>query len=308
MPQSRPTLRSRKIDLNLLVMLETLVAERSVSKAALRLGLTQSAVSHALGRLRLAFGDPLFVRAPTGMNPTRRALDIAAATRAALEQLERTIDDAAEFDPATAERTFRLRLSEYISSHLLQRLCPALRRAAPGVRLDAAHFSGDPREDEIIGDEIHVRLGASGTVSEDRARLRLVDEKFVVLMRRGHPARRRKLTLAGYAALDHVKVVGTIGTNIIDDAMRLRGYARNIVFSVPSWRDARHIVANSDLIAAMPARWASDGDRQAVHVASAFPIDDVRFAIDLEWDPRYRTDPGHAWLRSLIAREFLAGV
>ena len=126
-------MRPRKIDLNLLVTLEALVAEKSVSRTAQRLGLTQSAVSHSLRRLRAAFNDQLFVRSPTGVEPTRRALEIASATRLALEQLEQTIDGSAAFDPAIAERTFSLRLSEYVSSHLLRRLCPILRKVAPGV-------------------------------------------------------------------------------------------------------------------------------------------------------------------------------
>ncbi|MET4219621.1 DNA-binding transcriptional LysR family regulator [Bradyrhizobium sp. LB14.3] len=182
-------MRARKIDLNLLVMLETLVAERSASKAAQRMGLTQSAVSHSLRRLRDIFNEPLFVRLPSGMEPTRRALEIASATRLALEQIEQTIHDSAVFEPATAQRSFTLRLSEYVSSALLRRLCPVLRIVAPGVRIDAMHFTGDPREDEIIGDEIHVRLADSGSVVGRRERLRVVDEKFGVLMRNTHAAR-----------------------------------------------------------------------------------------------------------------------
>ncbi|MET0674838.1 MAG: LysR family transcriptional regulator [Bradyrhizobium sp.] len=295
----------RKIDLNLLVILEALVAERSVSKVAQRRGLTQSAVSHALRRLRDAFNEPLFVRLPTGMEPTPRALEIAGATRLALEQLALTIDSSAAFDPATAQRSFTLRLSEYVSSHLLQSLCPALRAVAPGVRIQAMHFTGDPREDEIVNDEIHVRLAASGSAVGHRERLRVVDEKFVVLMRKTHPARRKKMTLASYALLSHVKVVGTIGTNIIDDALRLRGLQRDVVFSVPSWRDAIHIAANSDLVAAIPARWAKGREVLASQVVSVrFPLDDVTFAIDIEWHPRFGSDAGHAWFREFLTQQF----
>lgn len=298
-------MRPRKIDLNLLVTLEALVAEKSVSRTAQRLGLTQSAVSHSLRRLRAAFNEQLFVRSPTGVEPTRRALEIASATRLALEQLEQTIDGSAAFDPKTAERTFSLRLSEYVSSHLLRRLCPILRKEAPGVRILATHFTGDPREDEIVGDEIHVRLAASGGVIGRRERLRVVDEKFVVLMRKIHPSRRRPMTLESYAALSHVKVVGTIGSNIIDDALRIRGLRRDVVFSVPSWRDAIHIVANSDLLAAIPARWTKDQEQPAGQVATRpFPLDDVTFAIDLEWHPRFSADAGHNWFRELVARQF----
>ena len=154
-------MRPRSLDLNLLVMLEALVAERSVSGAALRLGLTQSAVSHALRRLRETFNDELFVRSSKGMEPTPRAIEMADATRSALEKIGSAIDRSATFDPATAVRSFNLRISEYVSSHLLQRLCPVLRRLAPGIQISAAHFTGGSREDEIVGDEIHVRLGSS---------------------------------------------------------------------------------------------------------------------------------------------------
>ncbi|MBO4225615.1 LysR family transcriptional regulator [Bradyrhizobium neotropicale] len=297
-------MRPRTIDLNLLVMLEALVAERSVSKAARRMGLTQSAMSHALRRLRDTFNDELFVRSPDGMEPTLRALELANATHAALEQIERTIDKSASFDPATAERTFTLRISEYVSGHLLQRLCPILRKEAPGIRINAAHFTGDPREDEIVGDEIHVRLASSGNPEGRRERLRVLDERFVVLMRKTNAARRSKMTLPFYASLSHVKVAGTIGTNVIDDALRIRGLYRQIVFNVPSWRDARHIVANSDLVAAIPARWARDRETPLPCVAVRFPLDDVTFAIDLEWHPRFALDPGQTWFRALIAKQF----
>jgi DNA-binding transcriptional LysR family regulator len=297
-------MRPRSFDLNLLVMLEALVAERSVSGAALRLGLTQSAVSHALRRLRATFNDELFVRSSRGMEPTLRAIEIADATRSALENIGIAIDRSATFDPATTVRSFKLRISEYVSSHLLQRLCPVLRKLAPGIHISAAHFTGESREDEIVGDEIHVRLGSPLRPPEQDNRMRVLEEQFVVLMGKGNPARTRKMTLPLYASLAHVKVVGTIGTNVIDDALKIRGLRRNIVYQVPSWRDARHIVGATDLVAAIPARWALDRESSRRCAVSPFPLHDVTFAIDLEWHPRFNRDPAHAWLRSLIAEQF----
>jgi DNA-binding transcriptional LysR family regulator len=296
-------MRLRTVDLNLLVMLEALVAERSVSNAARRLGLTQSAVSHALRRLRTTFNDELFIRSPNGMEPTLRAIEIADVTRAALQQIELTIDRSATFDPATAVRSFNLRISEYVSSYLLQRLCPKLREQAPGIRINAAHFTGDPREDEIVRDELHIRLGTPTARARDN-RLRVLEERFVVLMNKNNPARRKKMTLPLYASLSHVKVAATIGTNVIDDALKMRGLHRNIVFNVPSWRDARHIVGSTDLVAAIPARWAIDEVSSRHCVTFPFPLDDVTFAIDLEWNPRFDRDPGQEWLRSVIAEQF----
>jgi DNA-binding transcriptional LysR family regulator len=297
-------MRPRSLDLNLLAMLEALVAERSVSGAAVRLGLTQSAVSHALRRLRATFNDELFVRSSKGMEPTLRAIEIADATRSALENIGIAIDRSATFDPATAARSFNLRISEYVSGHLLQRLCPALRKLAPGIRINAAHFTGEPREDDIIGDEIHVRLGRSSRQPRQDNRLRVLEEQFVVLMSRKNPARVRKMTLPFYASLTHVKVAGTIGTNVIDEALKIRGLRREIAYQVPSWRDARHIVGATDLVAAIPARWALDRDSARRCSVAPFPLHDVTFAIDLEWHSRSNRDPAHAWLRSLIAEQF----
>ncbi|MES2194480.1 MAG: LysR family transcriptional regulator [Pseudomonadota bacterium] len=297
-------MRLRTIDLNLLLMLEALVAERNVSNAARRLGLTQSAVSHALKRLRATLDDDLFIRSPTGMEPTPRALEIAEAARAALQQIEIAIDKSATFDPATAVRSFNLRISEYVSSFLLQGLCQRLRDAAPGIRINAAHFTGDPREDEIVGDDIHIRLGESRSRLDRNNHLRVLEERFVVLMHKNNPARKRKMTLPFYASLLHVKVAGTIGTNTIDDALGARGLQRKVVFNVPSWRDARHIVGHTDLVAAIPARWAVDRESAQRCWTAPFPLNDVIFAIDLVWNPRFGRDPGQAWLRSMIAAEF----
>ena len=295
----------RTIDLNLLVIFEALIAERNVSGAARRLGLSQSAVSHALRRLRTTFRDELFVRTPGGMEPTARAMEAAEGVRVALEQIERTIGQPAAFDRATAVRTFNLRISEYVSSYLLQRLCPLLRQQAPGVQLNAAHFTGSPRDDEIVGDEIHVRLGESHpALSQKIDRLRVLEEKFVVLINNANPASGRRLTLARYASLPHVKVAGTVGTNVIDEALHARGLKRNVVFNVPSWRDARRIVGSTDLIGAIPARWAADPDSPQPCSELPLPLKDVRFAIDLMWHTRYGRDPGHIWLRSVIAAQF----
>jgi DNA-binding transcriptional LysR family regulator len=297
-------MRPRSLDLNLLVMLEALVAERSVSGAALRLGLTQSAVSHALRRLRDNFNDELFIRSSRGMEPTQRAIEIAGATRVAIENIGAVIDQSKVFDPGTATRSFRLRVSEYVSSHLLQRLCPVLRKLAPGVHVSAAHFTGEPHTDELVGDEIHIRLGGSPRQAGRDNRLRVVEERFVVLMGKNNPLRMKKMTLPLYASMSHVKVAGTIGTNVIDDALKVRGLRREIVFQVPSWRDARHIVATTDLVAAIPARWALDRESSRRCVALPFPLNDVTFAIDLEWHSRFSSDPAHAWMRSLISEQF----
>jgi Bacterial regulatory helix-turn-helix protein, lysR family len=130
----------RGFDLNLLVILGAVLRERSVSKAAEQLGMSQSAVSHALGRLRLSFDDPLLFRKDGVMEPTWRALAIADTIRAALAQIDNLLNMAAAFDPASARREFVLRASDYVAAMLLPGLSQALRTEAPGVRLEVRHF------------------------------------------------------------------------------------------------------------------------------------------------------------------------
>lgn len=298
-------MRLRGIDLNLLVVFDALAAERSVSKAALRLGLTQSAVSHALRRLRATFEDEMFVRAEGGLAPTPRARAAMVSVRAALSEIERCVVNRPDFDPMREQRTFTVRVTEYVSSEIVQRLCLVLRREAPGIRLRVLQFEARSRVDEIVGDDLHVALDTGAPAAEGVSRQRLLDEAFVVLFRRKGAGAgvRARMSLAHYAGLPHVKVVATIGTNVIDDALAQRGLTRNIVYQVPSWRDARALVAQSDLIATLPARFAHDGTDVGAQTCATVPcpLPAIGFAVDLIWSSRYEDDPAHRWLRSKVA-------
>src|SRR5258708_8136624 len=172
----RPTMNMRNIDLNLLVVLDALISERSVSRAANRLGLTQSAVSHALRRLRDLFGDDLLIRSAGGMDLTARAIQLAEELRVVLWQIQSMVNQRGNFDPAKSNRVFRLRVSDYVSNFLLCHLCRVMRTEAPGARLDVGHFSEGGQE--LIGDEIHVRLGSDAGDLGSYSRLRVFDDDF----------------------------------------------------------------------------------------------------------------------------------
>jgi DNA-binding transcriptional LysR family regulator len=298
-----PLVNLRSIDLNLLVTFEAVLAERSVSAAAERLGLTQSAVSHALRRLRTTFGDQLLVRTSDGMEPTPRALQIAAVVSEALGQISQVIDEQKGFDPQVSERSFTLRVSEYVAPFLLPTLCSRLRREAPRLTLRVAHF--DPREaDGRIGpDEIHVRTASLAPAAAASVGQRLLEDEFVVLMSTSHPQAGRPMTLERYLELPHMKVAAAaLGTNMIDDALGIRGLRRNVVLTVPSWFEMRGVIAGTDLVAAMPRRWAGDPAFSEGCVWQHLPLEEVVFAVDLRWRVRDARDPGHRWLRELIAR------
>ena len=299
-------MRLRGIDLNLLVVFNALAAERSVSRAAQQLGLTQSAVSHALRRLRATFEDDLFVRGEGGLAPTPRALAAVEAVRSALDGIERCIVNRPTFDPQQEQRTFTLRVTEYLSSEIVQRLCLLLRQEAPGLRLRVLQFDTRSRTDGIAGDDLQISLDTGAPVPEGINRLRLLDETFVVLFRRKGASARPRMSIAHYAGLPHVKVVATIGTNVIDDALARQGLTRNIIHQVPSWRDARYLVARSDLVATLPARFARDAAAADACATAPCPLTGIGFAVDLMWSARYEDDPAHRWLRAKIA-EVLAG-
>jgi DNA-binding transcriptional LysR family regulator len=296
----------RRIDLNLLVILDALIAERSVSRAAQRLGLTQSAVSHALRRLRTMFGDDLLVRGGVGMEPSWRAQQLAETLRATLAQIETLVSEDSGFDPATSRRVFRLRVSDYLCGFLLSRLGPLLRAEAPGIRLDVKHFRDD--SDDVIGDEIHVRLSTQAGATSPYRRMRVFEDAFVVVMSKRHPAASLPMTIEQYLKLVHLKVAATaIGTNLIDDALARRGLTRDIAMGVPSWLDVPQIVATTDLAAALPRRWTQSPAFAEACVTARLPLDEVELALDVVWHTRHDDDPGHVWLRAAIARTMQEG-
>jgi DNA-binding transcriptional LysR family regulator len=291
----------RSIDLNLLVTFEAVMSERSVSAAAKRLGLTQSAVSHALRRLRTTFGDPLLVRGAEGMEPTPRALQIATVVSDALGQIEQVVDERQAFDPRRSERRFTVRVSEYVAPFLLPALCATVRREAPGITLQVAHFDARETDQRIGPDEIHVRATSLTPPPAASAGLRLIEDVFVVLMSRTHPQARRSMSLDRYIELAHLKVAAAaLGTNMIDDALSSRRLRRNVMLTVPSWFEMRGVIATTDLVGAIPRRWAGDPVFSAGCVSQHLPLEEVIFAVDLRWRLRDARDPGHRWLRSLI--------
>jgi DNA-binding transcriptional LysR family regulator len=296
----------RSVDLNLLVTLEAIINERSVSRAAVRLGLTQSAVSHALRRLRTLFQDELVVRGPTGMAPTPRALEIAAVLSGSLEDIGRVLDRHTNFDPRTSTRSFTLHLSDYVAPFLLPVLCARLRSEAPSVRLQVTPFRGT--EVQILPNEVHIRVTTHDEIATPGIHdERLLEDEYVVLMSRDHPQARSRLTLPKYLQLSHVKVsAAALGTNLIDDALARRGVERQIAVLVPSWFNMRDLVAHTDLVVAMPRRWAADPAISAGCTWQPLPLEEVTFAVGMRWRSRDNYEPGHVWLRDLIVEVFSA--
>jgi DNA-binding transcriptional LysR family regulator len=291
------------IDLNLLVALDALLSERHVTRAATRLGITQSAASHALARLRSVLGDPLLVRGPNGgLVPTLRAEALADGLRAALDALAEVVRSPAAFDPATARRSFRIGAGDYEGLVVLPRLAERVRQVAPGVDIWVHAFSdfGDQR---LADGSLDVVLGPPrGAVR--RAGFfekRLFSETFTCVVRRGHPLSRKRLTLPRYCAASHLLVSpgGTPGS-FVDDALLAVGMSRRIALAVPHFLVVPHVIAATDLIATLASRVAGLFAPYFGLVRLAPPLLVPALAIALAWHERQHDDPAHRWIREQI--------
>ncbi len=291
----------RRLDLNLLPVLDALVTERHVTRAAHRLGLSQPATSHALARLRDLLGDPLLVRGPGGLVPTPRALAIAPRVREALELTARALAGEPAFDPATARRAFHVAASDYAELVVLPRLVAAIRTLAPGVDLWSYPVPADPAAalaDGTIDVALVPRRPSWPAGVYER---RLFDETFTCAVRRGHPAAQRRLTLPRFCELDHLLVAprGTTGS-YVDDALAAAGRTRRIAVAVPHFLVAPHVIAATDLIATLATRVARTFEATLRLALLAPPVELTGFTIALAWHERTQRDPAHRWLREQI--------
>jgi DNA-binding transcriptional LysR family regulator len=285
-------------DLNLLHVFRAVYATRNVSRAAERIGLSQPAVSHALTRLRLKLKDPLFVRAPGGVRPTARAEHFAGFVEAALKTIDVALAEADSFDPATSRRSFAFHMSDLATGELLPTLLPALRRAAPGVRIEALQL--DPAAIGGALDEGKIDL-AFGYLPElaDTHRIDLLEERYVLLLREGHPRRYRTRTRASLEALDFVLVKSHAEPA---KALHRLDLESRIRLTIPHFAVLPAILARTDLCAIVPLRparrYAREGALAIVRPDLGLPP----FTIAIHWVSRVHNDPGHRWLRELVQR------
>lgn len=289
-----------RIDLNLLVALDALLAERNVTRAARRLGLSQPALSARLARLRQVFGDPLLLPAQRGMIPTQRALELAEPLRAALETLRGVAAAAARFDPAAARLTVGIAASDYVQLAVLAPLARALAVEAPGVRLAFRALDLRTLEAQMERGEIDI---ATTTPDLAPARLRsrtLFDEHYVAIVRRDHPAVGESLDIDRFCALDHV-IVSPQGGGFVgaaDAALAAHGRSRRVALSVPGFLIVPEIVAASDLVALVPSRIARDpGGRFRVFDP---PVPVPGFTMTMLWHDRTAEHPAQRWLRARL--------
>jgi DNA-binding transcriptional LysR family regulator len=290
------------INLNLLSALDALLAEGSVTRAASRTGVTQSAMSHSLRQLREMLGDALLVRGPAGMVPTPRAVALREPVRRGLVELSRALAGGT-FDPATAKRTLSITAGDFFTVLLLPPLLDILRREAPGLDLVVRPTDGSREADLLEAGEIDAAIVVAIADRATLRRLRLFTETFVCVVRKDHPEVGETLTLETFVRLPHALISPRgSGPTFVDEALLRQGLTRRIALRVPFFLAAPPIVATSDLVLTAPRRIA---ERFAAILPLRIlepPLSLAPFSVHLAWHERDDADPAHVWLRRAISR------
>ena len=243
-------------DLNLLRVLDALLRERNVSRAAQRLSLSQPAVSNALGRLRELLDDPLLVRVGRAMQPTPRALSLETPIRDALQQIEHTLNAGDCFDPATSRQRFVIAVTDYVELICMPPLMAHLAQVAPGIQLAIEHLTPSLPAEALDNGELDLVLGRFLEVPARFHRRHWADETLQVALRKDHPLVSGTLDLMAFLRLRHLWVHGGQTRGMVDQWLEDHDLSREVVYTTPNYLQAAHIVASSDLAAVLPTQLA----------------------------------------------------
>ncbi|WP_380178048.1 LysR family transcriptional regulator [Kalamiella sp. sgz302252] len=293
----------RSMDLNLLKALDALLDERSVTRAAVRLSLTQPAVSGMLVRLRECFNDPLFNRSQRGIEPTLRALELAAPVKRILAETEALLQPKV-FEPASAAMTITIAATDYALKAVIVPFIAALRLRAPTIKISVVAVNYERLAEQMARGEIDLALITPETTPPDLHARALFDEQYVCMMRAEHAdAGPKPLTLDRFCELDQVLVsfTGDKFSGVTDEALARLGRARKVVMAVNSFLMLPEILRVSDLITVAPSRLATGIDGISVKQP---PLMIKGFTKTLAWHERTHRDAGNRWLRSLLAELF----
>jgi DNA-binding transcriptional LysR family regulator len=298
--QSIRSMDIRAVDLNLLKAFDALTNERAVTRAAGRIGLSQPAMSHALSRLRDLFADDLFVRTPTGMEPTARAREIAPLVAAAIEHIEAALNLGIGFDPAKSAGIFTAGMAEYAEVALVGRLAAAFADQAGRATLRLTPLTGADAAEQLDRGAIDVAVAHLNTLPAHIESIVLLRDPFVVVARRGHPIARQHLSLEAYAALSHILVSPRGDTSgALDRILVDFGLRRRIALLVATYLALPVALAASDLVATVPSRMARQIAATAEIEIMPLPLD-FSMTVTMAWHRRAASEPAQAWFRALL--------
>ncbi len=292
-----------QIDLNLIVVMAALLRERNVTLAAKSLNRSQSAISHALGRLRVLLDDPLFVRSPGGVAPTLAALALEPSIGAVLENADSFFGNKRRFSPERDRRAFNVGLSDYTSFLCLPKLVGELERNAPGVQLMVRNTSYSLGHGMLESGEAELVVGNFPPAPNFIRERVLFLEEYVCAMRKGHPAAGRKMTLELYRKSRHlvVSLQGNL-TGYLDTAVRKLGLVRRVQVVTGHFVPVPFILLENDAIATEPSRMIMPLAKVLGLSVCKPPFRIDPLPIKMAWHRRFDNDAGHAWLRSLVEK------
>lgn len=290
-----------RLDLNLLRTLHVLLEEENVTRAAARLSITQSAVSHALAKLREHFDDPLLVRASGGMVCTPTAVALRAPLAKLMSEINALATRGRAFDPALEERRFAIEAADREQLVLLPSVMAAIAREAPRVDLHVSAPGGPPLQ-ALENGALDLAIGIYDEAPASFASEKLYDIQLSVVARGDHARARSGLGPEEYAALPHLLVAPRRGTTgIVDEALSRAGLSRRVALTVPSFLVAPWIVASTDLVLTIDDRVARTFDAKLGLTILAPPIELEGYAVSMLWHTSRDADEGHRWLRRTIA-------
>ncbi len=288
-----------RLDLNLLITLDVLLAERNVTRAAERLNLSQPSVSVQLAKLRDTLGDPLLLPGPRGMRPTARAEALREPLREALKALQQAVSPQGPFDPAQASDTWRIAAFDYAEATIVLPLLRDLRTEAPGTRLAIVQAVPSLLARQAEHGEIDLAFHTTEGAPQGLHRRPLFTERYVLAGRAGHPGLKRKPTLAQFCRLEHV-IVSPDGGGFYgptDEVLAARGLSRRVALSVPHFLFVLSVLGSTDLVAMLPSRLVRNAS--GIRVVDA-PIEIPGYEMSMLWHERVHRDPAHRWLRDTI--------
>ncbi len=291
------------IDLNLLTALDALLDEGSVLGAARRMNLSAPAMSRTLGRIRQAFGDEILVRAGRRMVPTPRALELRSRIRGLIDEAHQVMRPEGFADTATLVRGFTVRASDYVAGVFGASLQAIAGREAPQVTL---RFADQGKEDVTALREgrIDLDIGVLGSIGPEIRMQTLLHDRFVAVVRKGHPLLKGWMNAARFAAAAHVSASRRgLSRGPIDDALAMQGLSRQVRFVVPGFHAAMLTAAASDIVAAVPLAVAATAIRLGLKIRYFdLPVATPAIAIAQAWHPRFNKDAGHRWLRQTVRK------
>jgi DNA-binding transcriptional LysR family regulator len=299
----------RSVDLNLLVVLDALLTERSVTRAARRLFMSQPATSNALRRLRLLLEDPLLLRTPAGMELTPRAAALAQPVAEMLRNVGAIFEGRKAFEPQSADLRVPIAASEYVAYVLLSPLLQRLRAAAPRLRLSVREVDAHNPLAPLYSGGVDVVCAYIPDPPSDLHRSELFADRWACVARRGHPALKSALSPNRFSRLPHVvlpRQTGGYGSSIANKLLD-RGLERDIVLSVPYLLAIPNVLCTSDLVMTTPQRLATFFAKTHAIRVLPHPLRLPPFTVAAFWHARTHADPAHAWFRETLVEAAKAG-